>query len=307
MHTSFTCRAISQSSCARCSSMAPTTSVGCSRRCPRPRPRSPGPSPCPGAPLWRRELVLPRGRVGAALGGLAGVRLLPTGGVRARGVVRRGTGAESGRRVQLPPHPPRRTRAADADRASLLRGPYVAAAAVAHVFPVRLFQATRRAQGGARDDAAAARPEPVPHGLGGEWPGRPLVATRGRRRGGYRGDICGGGARRQRGRGAAPRPARRRRAGARVPRAARRLRRGVPGGTARPRAPAAQAQPRARCAAHVTLARPGRPAAARPRQHVSLRTHWTLCRGATATPPLTSSVAAGHAGRCCTFCTRRYV
>src|SRR5207249_9395810 len=142
-------------------------------------PDRPGHRPGPGAPLWRRELVLPRGRVGAALGGLAGVRLLPTGGVRARGVVRRGTGAESGRRVQLPPHPPRRTRAADADRASLLRGPYVAAAAVAHVFPVRLFQATRRAQGGARDDAAAARPEPVPHGLGGEWPGRPLVATRG--------------------------------------------------------------------------------------------------------------------------------
>src|SRR5207237_2469800 len=241
-----------------------------------------------------RELVLPRGRVGAALGGLAGVRLLPTGGVRARGVVRRGTGAESGRRVQLPPHPPRRTRAADADRASLLRGPYVAAAAVAHVFPVRLFQATRRAQGGARDDAAAARPEPVPHGLGGEWPGRPLVATRGRRRGGYRGDICGGSARRQRGRGAAPRPARRCRAGARVPRAPLRVRPRIPLGTPRPRAPVAPAHARALRAAHVTLAPPGRRMTATARFTSNALHPSSWCHRHTPPPAISPP---GHAGR----------
>src|SRR5256885_7744198 len=44
--------------------------------------------------------------------------------------------------------------------------------------PVRLFQAARRAQGRARDDAAAARPEPVPQHAGGVRPRCRVVATR---------------------------------------------------------------------------------------------------------------------------------
>src|SRR5207249_615650 len=110
----------------------------------------------------RRQCLFPHRHTPPPVGGHGRVWLFSTRGVRGDRAVRRGLGAQSGRRVECPPDPARRAYPAGSGHRVLLLRAGIAAPPGAHVLPVRPLQAAGGPAGRRLCNGAPARAPCVP-------------------------------------------------------------------------------------------------------------------------------------------------